>query len=102
MKSKQINITVYFRPNESKNEENHCSSAAHNRLSFETNKLMSSLLDIPVLHSKSTNAKKQQLGTKNSGKRRYSLPKLKEPCPLTPDGRGLNETESGDRRKSFF
>ena len=86
-------------------EETQSSTAAQNRLSFETNKLMSSLLDAPVLHRQSTNNKKQPLGTKNSGKRRYSLPKLKEPCPLKPDGTGLNETvnsTNGGRRKSFF
>ena len=71
---------------------------ADNRLSSQTHKLMSTLLDDPAFHRQKKNQSKS--------KRRYSLPKLKEPCPLTSDGTRLLESfpnnTNGGRRKSFF
>ena len=58
---------------------------------------MSTLLDDPAFHRQKKNQSKS--------KRRYSLPKLKEPCPLTSDGTRLLESfpnnTNGGRRKSF-
>ena len=47
--------------------------------------------------------KQQSLGIKSSGKRRLSLPKLKEPSPLTPDGSNLIDEKSTNMRQlSYF
>ena len=84
---------------------------AHNRLSTETYKIMSSLFEENLTFEKNRQnnigampvRKQQSLGGKNSGKRRLSLPKLKEPSPLTPDGSDLiDEKSTNMRRLSYF
>ena len=77
---------------------------AHNRLSSETNKIMSSLLEDSALLRQNDKMKQQPLEkAKKPGSRRLSLPKLKEPCPLTPDGTDLiDEKSTNARRLSYF
>ena len=81
---------------------------AHNRLSTETYKIMSSLFEENFSFEKNrqnniASMPVRKLGSKNSGKRRLSLPKLKEPSPLTPDGSGLiDEKSTNMRRLSYF